>query len=132
PQQQPVAAAPQPQHHQAPVQQQPRMPQVTDFPPQVQAEINRAPAPAPEHEDRGPMGLLKRLTAGLSRREEDDHTATPPEPRLRQAEPRRQESQFYAPARGQLDDQGRLVQQTRHQQEEDQLEIPAFLRRQAN
>jgi len=129
--QQPVAAAPQPQqHHQAPVQQ-PRMPQVTDFPPQVQAEINRAPAPAPEHEDRGPMGLLKRLTAGLSRRDDDDHSATPPEPRLRQAEPRRQESQFYAPARGQLDDQGRLVQQ-RHHQEEDQLEIPAFLRRQAN
>src|SRR5690606_5551251 len=129
--QQPVAAAPQ-HHQQAPVQ--PRMPQVADFPPQVQAEISRAPAPVQEQEDRGPMGLLKRLTQGLSRREEEDHTAQPPEPRLRQAEPRRQsDSQFYAPARGQLDDHGRLVQQPRQQmQEEDQLEIPAFLRRQAN
>jgi cell division protein FtsZ len=122
-----------PQHHQQAPVQQPRMPQVADFPPVVQAEISRAPAPVQEQEDRGPMGLLKRLTQGLSRREEDDHTAQPPEPRLRQAEPRRQaESQFYAPARGQLDDQGRLVPQARQPQEEDQLEIPAFLRRQAN
>jgi cell division protein FtsZ len=126
----PAAVAPQQPAvvQQAPAQQ--RMPQVADFPPQVQREVERTVQPAQqEHEDRGPLGLLRRLTQGLSRREEDDHSATPPEPRLRQAEPRRPESQFYAP-RGQLDEQGRLQRQQHH--EEDQLEIPAFLRRQAN
>ncbi|TIU59100.1 MAG: hypothetical protein E5W25_33375, partial [Mesorhizobium sp.] len=39
---------------------------------------------------------------------------------------------LYAPRRGQLDDQGRLTPQSRAVQEDDQLEIPAFLRRQAN
>lgn len=79
------------------------------------------------------MGLLKRLTHGLSRREEENHSQRPPEPRLRQAEPRRMESdgQLYAPRRGQLDEHGRVVQ-PRQIQEDDQLEIPAFLRRQAN
>lgn len=127
------AAAPQFQQQQAPAPVQPQMPPVTNLPPQVQAQVHHAAAQ--EHEDRGPMGLLKRLTQGLSRRDDEEHTTQPPEPRLRQAEPRRtQDSQFYAPARGQLDEQGRLVpqqQQARHQ-EEDHLEIPAFLRRQAN
>jgi len=61
----------------------------------------------------------------------------PREPKLRQAPPevRRlasQDSQLYAPRRGQLDDQGRLTPQTRATHDDDQLEIPAFLRRQAN
>jgi cell division protein FtsZ len=43
-----------------------------------------------------------------------------------------QDAQLYAPRRGQLDDQGRLSPQPRATQEDDQLEIPAFLRRQAN
>ena len=41
-----------------------------------------------------------------------------------------QDSSIYAPRRGQLDDQGRP--QPRAASEEDQLEIPAFLRRQSN
>lgn len=85
------------------------------------------------------MGLLKRLTSGLTRREEEParlQPAQPREPRLRQPAPEQrrvnnQESQLYAPRRGQLDDQGRLAPQARTQ-EDDQLEIPAFLRRQAN
>jgi len=112
----------------------PRMPRVEDFPPVVQAELQAGAARAvPEQEDRGPMGLLKRLTTGLSRREDDSHSAQAPEPRLRQPDPRRAaaESNIYAPRRGQLDDQGRVMQQ-RPAQEDDQLEIPAFLRRQAN
>jgi len=110
------------------------MPRVEDFPPVVQAELQAGAARAvPEQEDRGPMGLLKRLTTGLSRREDDSHSAQAPEPRLRQPDPRRAaaESNIYAPRRGQLDDQGRVMQQ-RPAQEDDQLEIPAFLRRQAN
>ena len=129
--QQPVA--------QAPVQS--RMPRVEDFPPIVQAELTRAPEAA--HEDRGPMGLLKRLTNGLARREEEParlQPAQPREPKLRQPvapqpEQRRApspEAQQYAPRRGQLDDHGRLAVQPRQAQEDDQLEIPAFLRRQAN
>jgi len=111
------------------------MPKVEDFPPIVQAEIQAGVAgkSSAEQEDRGPMGLLKRLTHGLSRRDEESHSQ-PPEPRLRQAEPRRLESdgQLYAPRRGQLDEHGRVVQPPRQMQEDDQLEIPAFLRRQAN
>ncbi|NUS19332.1 MAG: cell division protein FtsZ [Mesorhizobium sp.] len=124
---QPVAAAPQ------------RMPRVEDFPPVVRAEVEAKTRPA-DHENSGPMGLIKRLTNGLTRREEEParlQPAQPREPKLRQAAPemRRlasQDPQLYAPRRGQLDDQGRLTPQARTVQEDDQLEIPAFLRRQAN
>ncbi|TPI39919.1 cell division protein FtsZ [Mesorhizobium sp. B3-1-9] len=124
---QPMAAAPQ------------RMPRVEDFPPVVRAEVEAKARPA-DHENSGPMGLIKRLTNGLTRREEEParlQPAQPREPKLRQAAPemRRlasQDPQLYAPRRGQLDDQGRLTPQARTVQEDDQLEIPAFLRRQAN
>lgn len=113
----------------------PRMPRVEDFPPVVKAEME---AKTQEHEDRGPMGLIKRLTHGLSRRDGDQGYAEQPrEPKLRQAapQPRRapeSEGQLYAPRQGRLDEHGRLTTQTRSAQEEDHLEIPAFLRRQAN
>ncbi|WP_367718578.1 cell division protein FtsZ [Nitratireductor sp. GISD-1A_MAKvit] len=114
----------------------PRMPRVEDFPPVVKAEME---AKTQEHEDRGPMGLIKRLTHGLSRREgEQGHIEQPREPKLRQApapQPRRapeNEGQLYAPRQGRLDEHGRLTTQTRNVQEDDHLEIPAFLRRQAN
>ncbi|ESY75918.1 cell division protein FtsZ [Mesorhizobium sp. M1050] len=125
---QPVAMAPQ------------RMPRVEDFPPVVKAEVDAKSRPADHENNSGPMGLLKRLTNGLTRREEEParlQPAQPREPKLRQAAPevRRlasQDAQLYAPRRGQLDDQGRLTPQVRATQEDDQLEIPAFLRRQAN
>jgi cell division protein FtsZ len=131
--------APQPRemHHQPAPQ---RMPRVEDFPPVVRAEVEAKKNPV-DHEERGPMGLLKRLTNGLTRREEEPaarlQPAQPREPKLRQAAPevRRapsHDSQLYAPRRGQLDDQGRLVAQPRAAHDDDQLEIPAFLRRQAN
>ncbi len=132
-----------PQMHEQPVREPrpaPRMPAVSDFPPVAQAEINarRAPQQPVQEEPRGPMGLLKRLTHGLSRREEEQpaarlEPAQHREPGMRPAEPRRpmqQDSSIYAPRRGQLDDQGRP--QPRAASEEDQLEIPAFLRRQSN
>jgi cell division protein FtsZ len=143
----------QPQQHMDPVlapqqRQAPRMPSVSDFPPSVQAEMNarRAPAPqqaAPAHEERGPLGLLRRLTASLSRREDEQPTARlepaqkremPAAPmQARGPEQRRplsQDASIYAPRNGQLDNQGRA--QPRVASEDDQLEIPAFLRRQAN
>ena len=124
---QPVAAAPQ------------RMPRVEDFPPVVKAEVEAKTNPV-DHEERGPMGLLKRLTNGLTRREDEParlQPAQPREPKLRQAAPevRRlapQDPQLYAPRRGQLDDHGRVTAQPRATHDDDQLEIPAFLRRQAN
>ena len=134
---QPAAPREVPQQHVAAAPQ--RMPRVEDFPPQVKAEVEAKANPV-DHEDRGPMGLLKRLTNGLTRREEEParlQPAQPREPRLRQAAPetRRlasQDPQLYAPRRGQLDDHGRLAPQPRATHEDDQLEIPAFLRRQAN
>ncbi len=124
---------------QQPVAAAPRMPRVEDFPPQVKAEVEAKAHPV-DHEDRGPMGLLKRLTNGLTRREEEParlEPAHPREPRLRQVAPEARrlaahDAQLYAPRRGQLDDHGRLAAQPRPSQDEDQLEIPAFLRRQAN
>lgn len=133
----PVAAPVQQAAAPAPVQ--PRMPRVEDFPPVVRAELE-APL-AHDHEERGPMGLLKRLTQGLSSRREEEparlQPAQPREPRLRQPAPEQrrapaQDAQLYAPQRGQLDQQGRVSVQPRTHQEDDQLEIPAFLRRQAN
>ncbi|MBN9044761.1 MAG: cell division protein FtsZ [Rhizobiales bacterium] len=136
----------QPQHHAEQAREPrlaPRMPAVSDFPPVAQAEMNArrvAPQPPVEEEPRGPMGLLKRLTHGLSRREEEQpaarlEPAQHREPAMRPAEPRRpmqQESSIYAPRRGQLDDQGRPQPRAAAPQEDDQLEIPAFLRRQSN
>ena len=117
-----------------------RMPRVEDFPPVVQAEIEQRKSPAAaHHEERGPMGLLRRITSGLSRREEDTARLVPAEPREANMErtsgerrPLSQEASMYAPKRGNLDDQGRQAAQKRPVSEEDQLEIPAFLRRQAN
>jgi len=117
-----------------------RMPRVEDFPPVVKAEVDAKSRPVDHENNSGPMGLLKRLTNGLTRREEEParlQPAQPREPKLRQAAPevRRlasQDAQLYAPRRGQLDEQGRLTPQVRATQDDDQLEIPAFLRRQAN
>lgn len=114
------------------------MPRVEDFPAVVRAEIEASDHDA-DHDARGPVGLLKRLATGLSRRDDEPRLtpAQPREPRLRQPvqDTRRQhghDPDLYAPRRGQLDDQGRAVAQTRVAQDDDQLEIPAFLRRQAN
>ncbi len=152
PQPQPAAKAPEPNFSDPAIEQQPaaqaqapRMPRVEDFPPVVQAELEASKPGSmahADHDERGPMGLLKRLTTGLSRREEEQATlkpaaAAPREPQLRQPAPEARrvvsrEAMTYAPRRGQLDDQGRMTPPSQSGHEEDQLEIPAFLRRQAN
>ncbi len=143
-----------------------RMPQVQDFPPiaQRQIEAHHAGVPQPEQE-RGPLGLIRRLAnVGLGRREEEappaprqhapqqrpvqqhapqhrpkappppqqrapqqggEYTKRPPQPR-----PAQQDS-MYRPRQAELDKHGRpLPRDARHI--DDELEIPAFLRRQAN
>ncbi|WP_099864641.1 cell division protein FtsZ [Pararhizobium haloflavum] len=111
-----------------------RMPRVEDFPPVVQAEIeHRHARQEPSHEERGPMGLLKRLSSSLGRRDEEEaprqQAERPAQAERRQLSP---EASLYAPRRGQLDDQGRQAPAKRMPGEDEQLEIPAFLRRQAN
>ena len=117
------------------------------------------PAPRPE-EDRGPMSLLRRLASvGLGRREDDPIGAgqpshapervpprtaqphgqqrpvapPPPQPQPRQPADRAAASQdgLYRPRAGNLDPHGR-PQPREGRPADDELEIPAFLRRQAN
>lgn len=120
-----------------------RMPRVEDFPPVVKAELDAQEQGVSTHEERGPMGLLKRLTTGLSRKEDDEETAElrparqSRQPVLKQADPaaRRpaaQDPQVYAPRQAKLDNHGRAQPAPNTTQDDDQLEIPAFLRRQAN
>ena len=80
------------------------------------------------------MGLLKRITNSLGRRDEEDHAAAAAPaaaPVAQQRRPLSAEASLYAPRRGQLDDQGRSIPQS-SMGEDEQLEIPAFLRRQTN
>ena len=117
-----------------------RMPRIEDFPPVVQAEMDQRSHPQPvaaSSEERGPMGLLKRITSSLGRREEEeapvaDMTASAPAAASQQRRALSPEASLYAPRRGQLDDHGRVAPQPRALSEDDQLEIPAFLRRQSN
>jgi cell division protein FtsZ len=116
------------------------MPRIDEFPPIAQRQILQAQDPAAE-DDRRPMSLLKRLASGLGRHEAADdlaHTqAVQREPQFRSQMPEEIRRPLtrpqgpdsgYRPAAGQTDGLGRPTTQMR--QEDDQLEIPAFLRRQ--
>jgi cell division protein FtsZ len=115
-----------------------RMPKVEDFPPVVKAEMeHRAASPAAAHtEERGPMGLLKRLTSSLGRKEDEqapsDMTAAAPAAASQQRRTLSPEASMYAPRRGTLDDQGRTTPTQPRNQEQEEFDIPAFLRRQTN
>ncbi len=112
-----------------------RMPKVEDFPPVVKAEMDHRTQPVQHvQEERGPMGLLKRITSSLGRRDEEEPAhvePAAPAPAPQQRRPLSAEASLYAPRRGNLDDHGRATPQSSHH-EDDQLEIPAFLRRQSN
>ncbi len=114
-----------------------RMPKVEDFPPLVKAEMEgRGQHTAAHQDERGPMGLLKRLTSSLSRRDDEetpaDMTGSAPQAASQQRRVLSPEASLYAPRRGNLDDQGRQVPQGPAAQEHDEFDIPAFLRRQSN
>jgi cell division protein FtsZ len=145
---QPPGAFIPPAPERATLRPQRRMPGIEELPAQTQNElrIKRGEAPAPEHPEKRRMGLLQRLASvGLgSRREEDPErdarAAQRPAP-ARPAVPARQlprtpESQpvsDYAkrPSHQGLDPHGRQAP-AHNSPDEDQLDIPAFLRRQAN
>jgi len=88
------------------------------------------------------MGLLRRLASGLGRREDEEEELEASAPALRaapqmqpapQAAPRAPQQRTSAQgAAGQLDGTGRAAPKPVSATEDEQLEIPAFLRRQAN
>ena len=134
-----------------------KLPRVEDFPAVAQRQIEARQRGHGGEEERGPMSLLRRLASvGLGRREEDPIGAGPAsretEPQTRQAS-RQQRAEtappqaeytkrppqprattpdgLYRPRQGDLDQHGRPVPRE-SRGTEDELEIPAFLRRQAN
>lgn len=137
---------------------QPRMPRVEDFPAVAQVEMkaqaekvqDAVPAPAAEEgEDARPRGLLKRIASvGFGGRHHEAEAQAPAAPRapvapasepalqpLQQQAPQQRRplnEGLYAPRQGQLDNQGRPAARqdaASQAQVEEELEIPAFLRR---
>jgi cell division protein FtsZ len=139
----------------------PRMPEIHDLPAHVHSQVRASrgeadPAPAASAPEQKRMTLLQRLATvgfGGGRKEEAASAPMPaeppplpipapaalaPEPAPRPAPSpahaeyaKRPAAQGYRPAQGSLDQHGRAVPPQRSLEEE-QLEIPAFLRRQAN
>ncbi|HWV52739.1 cell division protein FtsZ [Pseudorhodoplanes sp.] len=132
------------------VPQRPRMPRIDELPPQTQREIQAQRGELPPQEpEKQRMSLLKRLaSAGLGLKTDDDsHRESHPAPAQRmpqvppmpqRAAPRPTEgrdpvSEYARRPQGPqgLDMHGRQAP-VNNSPEDDQLEIPAFLRRQAN
>ncbi|MFD0916261.1 cell division protein FtsZ [Pseudahrensia aquimaris] len=118
------------------------IPDPSQFSPMAQQQMaaSAKPAPAPE-ESNGPMGLFKRLANGLgtshnAERAQPAAVAPKPEapavPAPQPAVERAPVSAYAPPRDGALDVHGRPATAARPATDEDQLDIPAFLRRQAN
>jgi cell division protein FtsZ len=154
----PVASKPEPQEPEAFIPPQPermpsramRMPRIEELPVPAQNELRaRRGELAEEHPEKRRTSLLQRLAAvGLGRREhEDEETVAvppkavaplpPPSPAPERYSgrpaPRQEPVSEYAkrPVPQGLDQHGRQAS-VHNRSEEDQLDIPAFLRRQAN
>lgn len=132
------------------------IPEVRDFPPIVQQQVSAQaepqrsqPVAREESSSHGPMGLLNKLKNSFSPRDDEQSArvakrapepAAPPAPAAvdmpaspRPAAPQaRVDDNPYAPKRGQLDTMGRIAPSDKPLSDDDQLDIPAFLRRQAN
>jgi cell division protein FtsZ len=128
----------------------PRMPRIDEFPLPAQNELRaqRGEPTGTEHPEKRRMGLLQRLASvGLGRREEaeDSESARPtprpaprtapmpqrPAPRAEGRAPDPISEYAKRPTHQGLDPLGRQAP-VHHPVEEDQLDIPAFLRRQVN
>ena len=135
-----------------------RMPQIEDFPKPIQDQIRQHRgeiAQQPQHPEQRRRTIFERLASfGASRQEDVLHTphpqqhahphplpqrpSSPPQPGSGQPSPvhaeyakRPSAAMLNAPAHAPLDTHGRRAPQMRSLEEE-QLEIPAFLRRQVN
>ncbi|MCB8821345.1 cell division protein FtsZ [Microvirga rosea] len=121
-----------------------RMPRIDELPIPAQNQIRASRGEEAPHDTKR-MSLLQRLaTVGFGRREDHQAPAEPAPQRQAPEAPRQQMSpvhaeyakrpaspQGYRPAQGHPEQQPRLPAAQRST-EDDQLEIPAFLRRQAN
>jgi cell division protein FtsZ len=144
-----------PQPAERPVNRAPRMPRIDELPMQAQAEIRQARGESEEeHPQKSRLSLLQRLAnVGLGRRDEESEPpiaarasgpampAMPPMPERKPAKRSVQEQiaanepvSEYArrPAPQGLDTHGRPAPVATAPQGDDHLDIPAFLRRQAN
>ncbi len=111
----------------------PRMPTAEDFPPHARKQIQAQQARVANIAEQGQQrrrGLLERLASGLSRRDQLQGPQTMKEPTMSLKPPQR----ASAPAAEENNPQNvhHLGSQIDPAIEDDQLEIPAFLRRQAN
>jgi cell division protein FtsZ len=129
----------------------PRMPRIDELPMPAQNEIRarRGELPEAEHPEKRRMSLLQRITTGLGRRDHEEEPMPAPRPMPRSGPPAGERlagrpMQRPADARPEpvseyakrqapqgLDQHGRQTPQATGS-EDDQLDIPAFLRRQAN
>jgi cell division protein FtsZ len=120
-----------PERSPAPAAARVRMPAIDDFPPQVKKQIeaqqSRIESIADQAQKKKP-GLFQRLASvGLGRKDDPTSAQAPREPSIAvQQPPQRPSMQSRSPAPA--------PQPQHHDQhlDDDQLEIPAFLRRQAN
>ncbi|VIO67502.1 cell division protein FtsZ [Bradyrhizobium ivorense] len=132
----------------------PRMPKFEDLPMPAQAEIRQAQGTEEEHPQKTRLSLLQRLAnVGLGRRDEETEPpiaarasgpAMPAMPPMPERKPARSVAQQIAaneapvseyakrPAPQGLDAHGRPAPVAQTPQGDDHLDIPAFLRRQAN
>jgi len=165
----------------------PIIPDVSDFPPIAQAEFKADKSQSAANEDRGPMGLLRKLKSGFASHDEEAKVQPAIAPRSAVANPGQPVAQAqanvnpvepaatvqassrpitqrvnpdaptvpanrpmqpvapgqpsagtqppvspYAPKRGNLDQNGRMVAQPKQSNEDEQLDIPAYLRRLSN
>jgi len=145
----PLAQEPSPHRHFIPPQPErapnraARMPRIEDLPLPAQNEMRAKQGQADDHADKPRMSLLQRLAAvGLGARREEQAAeepaprpvaARPMPPRPAPRMPERQEpvSEYAKRAPQGLDQHGRQTP-VHNPVDDDQLEIPAFLRRQAN
>jgi len=133
----------------------PRMPRIDELPVPAQNEIRarRGELPQDDHPEKRRLSLLQRLASvGLGRKDHDEHESPPipraaapvgapvpaerltgrPVPRPSEPRPQLPVSEYARrPAPQGLDQHGRQSP-VHNPSEEDQLDIPAFLRRQAN
>ncbi|WP_026793026.1 cell division protein FtsZ [Pleomorphomonas oryzae] len=121
--------------------QRSRVPSIDEFPPIAQRQAAASVQVHPEDHDgeRRPLGLLRRLaTVGLGRREDEAQAEAPRAPAPQPAVRPSAASEFVkqrpaaAPvqgAAGRLDQQGRMAPQPAPRAADDDMEIPAFLRR---
>ncbi len=128
------ATAPERVMSEAPVQVS-RMPQIEDFPATVKAEMDRVNSPSHHEaaEEKGAKGLFKRISSSLGMGEDDVTTAAQKAIEQQSPQPRRSMSADQSSitgARGNMDQQGRVAPAAPAPSEDEQLEIPAFLRRQ--